>query len=151
MADIARQRRVAGRIKQTVAAYLGNRIKDPRLGFVTVTDVRVTGDLQHAKVYWTALGSEGENRRTAEVLAAARGRIRSEVGRALGIRVTPSIEFIHDELPETSASFEETLAAARARDAELAAVAAGAEYAGEADPYKKPRATDDELADETDE
>ncbi|WP_040158969.1 30S ribosome-binding factor RbfA [Mobilicoccus massiliensis] len=142
MADPARARKVADRIKVIVAEYLENRIKDERLGFITVTDVRVTGDLQHASVFYTVFGSDDERAATAEVLEENRGRIRSAVGKGLGIRLTPSIEFVADAIPEGAAHLEEVLAETRKRDAELAQAAAGATYAGGADPYRK---TDDEV------
>lgn len=144
MADEARQRRVADRIHQTVAQLLERRIKDPRIGFCTITDVRVTGDLQHATVFYTVYGTDGERTRTQQALNSAKGLIRSEVGKALGIRLTPSLEFVHDALPEQAASFEDALAKARKRDAELAAEAEGKEYAGDADPYRKPREIDED-------
>ena len=86
MADAARARKVADRIHETVARLLQGRIKDPRLGFVTVTDVRVTGDLQQATVFYTVYGSDEEREETAKALRSAKGLIRSEVGKALGIR-----------------------------------------------------------------
>ncbi|MDU0969308.1 MAG: 30S ribosome-binding factor RbfA [Actinomycetaceae bacterium] len=148
MADEARQRKVADRIQQTVARLLERRIKDPRIGFCTITDVRVTGDLQHATIFYTVYGTEGERRRTHQALNSAKGLIRSEVGKALGIRLTPSIEFVHDALPQQAASFEEALAKARQRDAEMAEAAKSATYAGEEDPYKAPREqADDEDVD----
>lgn len=150
MADEARQRKVADRIQQTVARLLERRIKDPRIGFCTITDVKVTGDLQHATIFYTVLGTQGECRRTQQALNSAKGLIRSEIGRALGIRLTPSIEFALDALPEQAASFEETLAKARAHDEEVARTAASASYAGEADPYRKPRVDDDDEDDEYD-
>ena len=102
MADPARARRVADRIHKTVAQVLERRIKDPRLGFVTITDVRVTGDLQQATVFYTVYGTEGERRRSASALKSATGLIRSEVGKALGIRLTPTISFQLDSLPTTA-------------------------------------------------
>jgi len=138
MADEARVRKVQDRIQETVARLVGRRIKDPRLGFVTITDVRVTGDLQHASIFYTVLGDEDDRRATARALESAKGLIRSEVGKALGIRLTPSLEFIPDALPETAASLEGALAAARARDAKLAEASQGATYAGDADPYRRP-------------
>lgn len=146
MADESRVRKVADRIQQTVARMLGRRIKDPRLGFVTITDVRVTGDLQHATVFYTVLGGEEERRDTARAFESAKGIIRSEVGRALGIRLTPTLEFVLDALPESAASLEDALVHARLRDAEIARLAEGAEYAGEADPYRR----DDEDWDDED-
>lgn len=138
MADPARARKVADRIKSLVAQYLEFRVKDERLGFVTVTDVRVTGDLQQASIFYTVFGDEAARAATAEVLEDNRGRIRSAVGKGLGIRLTPTIEFIPDAIPEGAANIESALAQARERDAQLAQSSSGANYAGEADPYRKP-------------
>ena len=149
MADPARARKVADRIKVIVAEYLEYRLKDDRLGFVTITDTRVTGDLQHASVFYTVFGSDEERKATADVLEANKGRIRSAVGKGIGIRLTPSLEFIADALPEGAAHLEDLVAQTRARDEELARAAANATHAGEPDPYKKPvdRAEDaDEAA-----
>lgn len=145
MADPARARRVADRIHKTVAQVLERRIKDPRLGFVTITDVRVTGDLQQATVFYTVYGTEGERRRSASALKSATGLIRSEVGKALGIRLTPTISFQLDSLPTTARSIEDALAQAQARDAAIARAAEGASYAGDANPYR----TKDEDEDAT--
>ncbi|PMC91781.1 30S ribosome-binding factor RbfA [Actinomyces graevenitzii] len=145
MADPARARRVADRIHKTVAQVLERRIKDPRLGFVTITDVRVTGDLQQATVFYTVYGTEGERRRSASALKSATGLIRSEVGKALGIRLTPTISFQLDSLPTTARSIEDALAQAQVRDAAIARAAEGASYAGDANPYR----TKDEDEDAT--
>ncbi len=143
MADTARARKLADRIHEIVAEALEKRVKDPRLGFVTVTDTRVTGDLQHATVFYTVLGDAEEQAATAAALASAKGILRSEVGRRTGVRLTPTLEFVADAVPETAAHIDELLQAAAARDAEVAAQAANAEYAGDADPY---RHDDDETA-----
>lgn len=137
MADPARARKVAERIKAIVAEQLEYRVKDARLGFVTVTDVRVTGDLQHATVFYTVFGTDEERAQTADALESAKGKIRSALGQ-LGIRLTPSIEFVADALPEGAAHLEELLAATRARDAELAREAEGKAHAGDPDPYRRP-------------
>lgn len=150
MADPARARKIADRIKVVAAEYLEHRLKDERLGFVTITDVRVTGDLQHATIFYTVFGSDEEREGTAEALKDNLGRIRSHVGKALGIRLTPTLEFIADALPETSSQLEEALRVARERDAELAAARANAQYAGDADPYKKPSDEDFEEDDDLD-
>jgi ribosome-binding factor A len=144
MADPARARKIADRTKVVVAEYLEHRVKDERLGFVTITDVRVTGDLQHATIFYTAYGSDEERAATAEAIESAKGKIRSAVGKALGIRLTPSLEFVPDALPEGAAHLEDVLVATRAADAELARSREGATYAGEADPYKKPADEDDD-------
>lgn len=154
MADAARARKVADRIHQTVARLLQGRIKDPRLGFITITDVRVTGDLQQATVFYTVYGSQRERRDTAAALRSATGLIRSEVGKAFGIRLTPSIAFQLDALPTQAKTFEDALAQARAKDEEIARSTAGATYAGDPDPYRhddEDEEIEDEEPDEADE
>ncbi|WP_370614683.1 30S ribosome-binding factor RbfA [Mumia sp. Pv 4-285] len=131
-----RVNKVADRVKVVVAEMLDRRIKDPRLGFVTVTDVRVTGDTQHATVFYTVMGDSEELDATAAALESAKGLIRSEVGKQLGMRHTPSLEFVRDAVPENARQIEDLLERARERDARVAAKAAKAEYAGDADPYK---------------
>jgi ribosome-binding factor A len=137
MADNARALRLAGTIKKIVAEALEKEIKDPRLGFVTVTDVRVTGDLQQASVFYTVLGSEEERESTAAALSSAKGRLRSLVGAELGIRLTPTLDFHLDAVPETAASLDKALHEAHVRDAELAKLRENAQYAGDPDPYKR--------------
>ena len=88
MADPARARKIADRIKVLTAEYLEHRLKDERLGFVTVTDVRVTGDLQHATLFYTVFGSDEEREATGQALKDNTWKIRSHVGKALGIRLT---------------------------------------------------------------
>lgn len=134
-----RVRKVADRIKVIVAEMLERRIKDPRLGFVTVTDVRVTGDTQSATVFYTVFGEGEELSGTAAALESARGLIRSEVGRQLGMRHVPTLEFVPDALPESARHLDDLLERTRESDAAVAASSAGATYAGGADPYKKPR------------
>ncbi|GAA1872611.1 30S ribosome-binding factor RbfA [Myceligenerans crystallogenes] len=152
MSENPRARRLADRIKVIVAQMVDSRIKDERLGFVTITDVRVTGDLQNASVFYTVYGSDEDRAGSAAALESAKGRIRSEVGRQTGVRLTPSIEFHPDVVPETAATLNAALHEAQRRDAELAALREGASHAGEADPYKKPReiADDDEPDDGSD-
>jgi ribosome-binding factor A len=144
-----RVRKIADRIQVIVAEMLERRIKDPRLGFVTVTDVRVSGDTQQATIFYTVLGEDKDLEGTAVALASAKGLIRSEVGKQLGMRHTPTLEFILDALPESAAHIDDLLAKARQSDAEVAAAAASASYAGEADPYRRPADDgDDEDVDE---
>lgn len=141
MTDSPRVRRMAERIHQIVAQLLDTRIKDPRLGFITITDVRITGDLQNATVFYTVLGEETDRAGTAAALASAKGLIRSEVGKNLGVRMTPTVDFVLDEVPETAAHLESILRETQERDAELARLREQARPAGDADPYKKPRGT----------
>lgn len=140
-----RQARLADRIRVLIAERLEKGLRDPRLGFVTITDVRVTGDLQHASVFYTVLGSEQERADTAEALRAATGLLRSEVGRQLSTRLTPTLEFILDGIPENAGHIEHLLREARERDEQVAGLAASATYAGDADPYVAPRDVDAEA------
>jgi ribosome-binding factor A len=149
MADAGRARRIADRIKTLVAANVESIVKDPDLGFVTITDVRVTGDLQHASIFYTVFGDEAQRTRTAELLEKNKGRLRSFVGKQIQIRLTPTLEFIADAIPETAAHLEDLLREAKERDAAVAAAAAGATYAGDADPYKRDE-DDDELDEDGD-
>jgi len=140
-----RTQQLADRIRVIVASMLERRIKDPRLGFVTITDVRLTGDNQNASVFYTVMGGQDAIEGTAAALKSATGLIRSEVGKQLGLRHTPSIEFFLDAVPENAREIEDLLAKAHEADEAVAAQAAGAQYAGEADPYKKPRDDSDDT------
>lgn len=144
MADKARALKVADRVKELAASVVERRIKDPRLGFVTITDCRVTPDLEHAKLYYTVLGDADAQASSAAALKSASGMVRSEVGKQLGIRLTPTLEFVPDAVPETAAVIDDALKRAKQRDEELHAQAATSSYAGDADPYKKPADEDDE-------
>jgi ribosome-binding factor A len=146
MASQERAHRLADRFKVIVAECLEMRIKDPRLGFVTVTDTRVTADLREATVFYTVFGDEAERTATAAALESANGILRTEVGKRTGIKFTPTLTFILDALPDTAKHVDDLLARAAAADAEVHARAVGATFAGEADPYRAPRVeiTDDE-------
>jgi ribosome-binding factor A len=142
-----RVRKIADRIQVIVAEMLERRIKDPRLGFVTITDVRLTGDSQQATIFYTVLGEENDAASSAAALESAKGVLRSEVAKQLAMRHAPSLTFVHDALPENARHLDEVLAKARQSDEAVAAAREGAAYAGETDPYKKPRDPD---ADEDD-
>lgn len=137
-----RARQLAKRIQEIVAEAIEYRVKDPRLGFVTITDARLTNDLREATVFYTVFGGEQERADTADALETARGQIRSEVGKRLGIKHTPSLAFVVDQIPEASAHLEGLLREVRESDAALAKAREGAEYAGDADPY---RSTEDDT------
>ncbi|MFD2079884.1 ribosome-binding factor A [Actinopolymorpha cephalotaxi] len=141
-----RVNQLADRIQVIVAEMLERRVKDPRLGFVTVTEARLTGDLREATVFYTVLGGDQDHTGTAVALESAKGLIRSEVGRRLGLRHTPSLAFVPDAVPENAQHIEDLLRLARDSDAEVARRAAQASPAGEADPYRVPR-TDEDLDD----
>ena len=134
----ARARKLADRIKVVVAETLEMRVKDPRLGFITITEARITGDLREATVFYTVYGDETARADTAAALESAKGVLRTEVGRQTGLRHTPSLQFIADALPETAQHIEDLLRVAAAADAQVHAVAAEATYAGDADPYRHP-------------
>ncbi len=143
MADPARAARLAQRIKVLVAEALRKEVKDERAEAITITDARVTNDLQHATIYYTILGDEDAQKEVAEVLYANRGVLRREVGRNLTIRLTPTLEFIHDEIPQAASALEDLLRETKERDAKLAEQRANARYAGDADPYKDTDKADD--------
>lgn len=128
--------KLADQIKQITAEMLERRIKDPRLGFVTITDVRLTGDSREATIFYTVL-SENEPGGTAAALESAKGLIRSTIGKKLGLRFAPTLAFIPDATPEAAAAIEDLLARAQASDADLARQREGKTFAGEADPYRR--------------
>ncbi|MCU1535003.1 MAG: ribosome-binding factor, partial [Glaciihabitans sp.] len=148
MVDAARAAKMADRIKVIVAKRLERGIKDPRLGFVTITDVRVTGDLQHASIFYTVYGTDEERTDTAAALKSATGMLRGEVGKNITARLTPSLEFIADGIPENAALIDSLLTEARNRDTEVSALASTAQYAGDEDPYVKPRSFEDDEDDD---
>jgi ribosome-binding factor A len=148
VADNARARKLADRIQVVVAETLDRRIKDPRLGFVTITDARVTGDLREATVFYTVYGDDEERAASAAALESAKGILRSEVGRQTGVRFTPTLTFVPDALPETARTIDDLLDKAREKDAQVREASTGATYAGEADPYRKPGEDEDEVAGE---
>ena len=149
MVDHARARKLAERIKVLVAEALERTVKDPDLGFVTITDVKVTPDLQHAKIYYTVWGSDEDRARSSEIIERNRGRIRGEVGRQLSIRLTPTVEFELDVVQDNAAHLNDLLAEAKQRDEQLHKIAEGAHYAGEENPYREPKSQ--EQLDEEDE
>jgi ribosome-binding factor A len=146
--DQARARRLAKRISQIVAGALEHEVKDPRLTMVTITDTRVTGDLREATVYYTVIGesvdAEPDFAGAAAALASATGVLRSLVGAGTGIRHTPSLAFVPDQVPDEARRMEELLARTRESDAEVARLAAEARPAGDADPYRAPRERSEE-------
>ena len=144
MVDPARAMKMADRIKVIVAKTLERGLKDPRIGFVTITDVKVTGDLQHASIFYTVYGTEEERIDSAAALKSATGMLRSEVGKNLTSRLTPSLEFIADAIPENAKHIEALLAEASQRDLEVEFLKKSAQYAGDEDPYLKPRVIPDQ-------
>ncbi len=136
MVDRARARKLAVRIRQLAAETLERQVKDPRLALVTITDARVTPDLREASVFYTVYGDETAWNESSAALVSATGLVRAAVGRALGVRFTPTIAFVPDIVPADARRVEELLAEARAADATVAQVRAGKAPAGEPDPYR---------------
>jgi ribosome-binding factor A len=146
MADAQRASRMADRVKVIVAKALERRVKDPRLGFVTVTDARVTNDLQHATVYYTVYGTAEEKADSARALESAKGILRAEVGKNITARLTPTLEFVADEIPEAASNLEDVLRRAKEQDAAVAAAAAGAAYANGENSYRTDEIEEPEAA-----
>ncbi|MDQ3030317.1 MAG: 30S ribosome-binding factor RbfA [Actinomycetota bacterium] len=144
MADAPRARKLAVRIKEIVASTLEMQVKDPRLGMVTITDTRVTPDLREATVFYTVYGDDAAQADSAIALESARGVLRSAVGKQTGVKFTPTLAFVTDTVPVITRELDDALARARAADAELARVRSGASYAGDADPYRVPRESEDD-------
>ena len=150
-----RAARIAALIQRVVASSIERELHDKRLASITVTEVRVTNDLQIAKVYWTQLGheghEEGERKRAQQALDQAKGHLRSLVGHKAGLRLTPQLQFVFDEVPGEAHEIEDILAVAKKRDEELARARATAQYAGDADPYKHDDEPNDDFEDDSDE
>ena len=142
--NATRAAKLADRIRVIVAETLKTRVKDPRLGFVTITDVRITGDLREATVFYTVLGDEEARAESTAALESSKGILRTEVGRQTGVKHTPSLTFIADAIPEGARQIEDLLAKVAVSDAEVRNAAAEAKYAGDPDPYRAPRVLDDE-------
>jgi ribosome-binding factor A len=147
MTDPARVRRHAERVRELVASVVRTQIKDPRLGMITITDARLTADLREATVFYTVLGGAAAHMGTAAALESAKGLLRSTVGKALGLRHSPSLAFVLDDVTEHANHIDELLAAARESDAEVQRIAAGAHYAGDPRPYRldEEEGADDEV------
>ncbi|MEW2380772.1 30S ribosome-binding factor RbfA [Micromonospora sp. NPDC047707] len=147
MSDPAKVRRHAERVRELVASVVRSQIKDPRLGMITITDARITADLRDATVFYTVLGDAAAQSGTAAALESAKGMLRSTVGKALGLRHSPTLTFVLDDVQDQVKHIDDLLAQARHADAEVQRLAARAEYAGEAQPYR----LEDEADEDTEE
>ena len=143
MTESLRARQLAKRIQEIAAEAIEFRVKDPELGFVTITDARLTNDFREATVFYTVMGTEDEREKSAGALERARGPIRTEVGKRLGLKHTPSIKFVVDAVPENALQLEALLREMRERDAAVEALKKDATYAGDADPYKTDDSDDE--------
>src|ERR1700756_795356 len=114
MADDARVRRMSVRVREVVAQTVEHHVKDARLGMVTITDARLTPDLREATVFWTVWGDDVVRADSAAALEASKGMIRTAIGRATGLKHTPSVSFVLDAIPENAKHIEDVLERARA-------------------------------------
>ncbi len=139
-----RTAKLEDQIRKITAQMLERRVKDPRLGFVTITDVRLTGDGREATIFYTDLGrsldgreadAKGGKTDTPAALEAAKGMIRTAIGQHLKLKFTPSLTFVLDAVEKNAQDMEDLLARVQASDAQLAAQR-GTTYAGQADPYR---------------
>ena len=92
-----RMRRVDEAMREVISAAVSTRLKDPRLGFLTITGVRASADLRHAKVYYSVFGSQAAKDATLEALRAGQGVLKAEINRELHLKRTPELEFVYDE------------------------------------------------------
>ncbi|SDN29471.1 30S ribosome-binding factor RbfA [Alkalicoccus daliensis] len=115
MANV-RANRVAEQLKKEISDIIQRDLKDPRLGFTTITDVDITGDLQQATVFVTVYGEEEERKKTLEALEKAKGFIRSEAGKRVQLRKTPEISFEFDESIERGNRIESLLREMKERE-----------------------------------
>jgi ribosome-binding factor A len=145
MSDPARVRRHAERVHKLVASVVRTQIKDPRLGMITITDARLTGDLREATVFYTVFGDAAAEAGTAAALDSANGLLRSTVGKALGLRHSPTLTFVLDNVLDQAKHIDELLAAARTADVEVQRLAAGAQYAGDPQPYRVDEESDADV------
>ena len=136
MTNPARIRQHAERVRELVASAVRTHVKDPRLGMITITDARITGDLREATVFYTVLGDAEAEQNTAAALESAKGLLRSTVGKALGLRHSPTLAFVLDNVQDHAKQIDELLAVAQNADAEVQRQAANARYAGDPQPYK---------------
>lgn len=105
----SRMRRVNEAVREVLSGRLAEGLKDPRIGFVTVTAVDVSPDLRHARVYVSVLGSEEEREQTLAGLASSHGYLQARVGTELRMKRTPTLEFVYDESIDTGMRITELL------------------------------------------
>jgi ribosome-binding factor A len=148
MTNPARIRQYAERVRELVASAVRTHVKDPRLGMITITDARITGDLREATVFYTVLGDSEAEHDTAAALESAKGLLRSTVGKALGLRHSPTLAFVLDNVQDHAKQIDELLAVAQNADAEVQRQAANARYAGDPQPYKLEEPAEDDDAEE---
>ncbi len=123
MSTHSRPERVAQMVQQCLGELFARGLRNPRMGLVTITGAKVSPDLRQARVYWTVHGGEAHQKSTAEGLEAAKGFLRRELGRTLGMRVVPDLSFTYDEAIDRGDRIDQLLREAKESDARLAAEA----------------------------
>ncbi len=107
--ESVRQRKVADRIKKLVSVVVDRKVKDPDKGFITITHVKISRDLQIASVYFTVLGDEKQKQKSLEALNRAKNFIRSEIAAQLKMRFIPELRFFVDDSLEYAQKIEKIL------------------------------------------
>ena len=116
--ETIRQRKIADQIKKYLSQLIDRRVKDPRKGFITLTHVKITGDLRIATVYYTCLGDQEERKNSHEALESAKNFLRNELSPLLKMRFTPELRFFYDESLEYSEHINELIKKIHQRDEE---------------------------------
>jgi ribosome-binding factor A len=115
-----RMRRVDRAIRQVLADELAGSLKDPRVGFVTVTDIRTTSDLRSARVYVSVLGGDDDRQASLDGLRHAHGHLQARIAGQLALKRTPTLEFVYDDTADRARRVDELIDDGRAaRDDEL--------------------------------
>ena len=112
-----RMRRVNEAVREVLSEAITKEIRDPRVGFITVTDVDTSPDLRHAKVYVSVLGDDAKRKRSLEGLQSAHGYLQKRVARELKVKYTPTLEFTYDDALDRSLRLQELLERAEGGDA----------------------------------
>lgn len=117
--EFSRKDRLAAQIQKELSAIISTQLKDPRVGMLTLSEVVVSPDMSHAKVYYTIFGEHGDPEETKLGLKQAAGFLRSALSKTLSTRTTPELKFVYDDTPEKGDHMEALIARALARDRNL--------------------------------
>ena len=115
---MSRQERIAEAIRQETSVIIHDKLKDPRLGFITIASVQITPDLRYAKIFFSVLGDEETRKKTKAALDSALGFVRKLVAQRLSLKFAPEIVFYEDRSTEYSVRIEEVLNEIKEMDGE---------------------------------